>query len=77
MVDQTLSFEALDGALSRCMATHPPEGMERRLHPDANSMSGLWARMVVNRIETVPLVDVGVSTLDALSRWSGGQDTGG
>lgn len=76
MVDQTLSFEALDGALSRCMAAHPPEGVERRLHPDANSMSGLWAQMVVNQVESVPLADVGAGTLEALSRW-GGQDTGG
>jgi len=76
VIDQTLSFEAVDGALSRCMEAYPPEGMERRLHPDANTMAGLWARMVCGQIKSVPLVDVGVSTLDALSRW-GGLDTAG
>ncbi|PZQ76872.1 MAG: hypothetical protein DI563_05705 [Variovorax paradoxus] len=65
-----LHFAQLNAALSRCMAEHPPEGQEHRLHADANLMGGLWARMVVERLDTVDLVDVDVRVQQAIELWS-------
>ena len=33
-LDAELTFTALHAALDRCMGAHPPEGLERSLHPD-------------------------------------------
>ena len=68
-MDNSLSFRAIDAALTRCMEAHPPEGLERRMHPDANTMAGLWAQMLVDRIDAVPLASVKPDVLAAWERW--------
>ena len=68
-MDNSLSFRAIDAALTRCMEAHPPEGLERRMHPDANTMAGLWAQMLVDRIDAVPLASVKPDVLAAGERW--------
>ncbi|WP_374684722.1 DUF3717 domain-containing protein [Variovorax sp. ZS18.2.2] len=57
------------------MRAHPPSGMERRLHVDANAMAELWARMLVTRTTSVVINDVDPDTLAALNRWSTVQGT--
>lgn len=64
-----LAREALQQALSRCMATHPPEGLEYRMHPDANRMADLWAAMLVERIDSVPVDGVDHRVIEAFERW--------
>ena len=68
-MDNSLSFRAIDAALTRCMEAHPPEGLERRMHPDANTMAGLWAQMLVDRIDAVPLASVKPDVLAVWERW--------
>ena len=68
-MDNSLSFRAIDAALARCMEAHPPEGLERRMHADANVMAGLWAQMLVDRIDAVPLASVKPDVLAAWERW--------
>ena len=60
---------AIDAALTRCMEAHPPEGLERRMHPDANTMAGLWAQMLVDRVDTVPRAGINPDVMAALERW--------
>ena len=50
----TLLFRDLHAALTRCMETHPPVGLERSLHPDANTLAGLWGLMSYQRLTEVP-----------------------
>ena len=68
-MDNSLSFRAIDAALTRCMEAHPPEGLERRMHPDANTMAGLWAQMLVDRVDTVPRAGINQDVMAALERW--------
>ncbi len=66
---QQLTFVELDQALSRCMAAHPPEGTDLKMHPDANRMADLWAAMTIERSTSVPLADVDPRVLEAFQRW--------
>ncbi len=70
----TLTRDELHRALSRCMDAHPPEGIELRLHPDANSMAGLWGLMLYERTTSVPIDQMEAEVLDAYRRWSGGTE---
>ena len=71
MADTELTFAALHAALDRCMSAHPPEGLERSLHPDANALANLWGLMAYQRISAVPIADVDPSVLVVYKRWSG------
>lgn len=42
---------------------------EYALHPDANALAGLWARMLLERIESVPLDTVKPAVRTAFDRW--------
>ena len=64
-----LSFADLNAALTRCMTTHPPVGLELAMHPDAICMAELWAPMVLQRLECVPVATVGEKVLAAFRRW--------
>lgn len=64
-----LSFADLNAALTRCMTTHPPVGLELAMHPDAICMAELWAPMVLQRMESVPVATVGEKVLAAFQRW--------
>lgn len=66
----TLSFAALDAALSRCMKVHAPTPPEHRLHPDANFMAGLWSEMVLQRQLQVRLESGDQEIINAVDRWS-------
>lgn len=67
-----LTRAELFAALSRCMAEHPPEGLEKAMHPDADRMAGLWAVMHLENIETVPLANVKPQVLQAFGNWQAG-----
>ena len=65
-----LMLADLQKALDRCMRAHPPEGIERSLHPEANALADVWARMLVERIDTVPTADLKPRVLEVYGRWS-------
>lgn len=71
---EVLTFDALHRALARCMAEHPPEGIELRLHVDANKLAGLWGLMSYQRTASVPLDQVKPEVLEAYRRWSDPRD---
>jgi hypothetical protein len=66
----TLTFDDLHRALSRCMTAHPPQGIELSLHADANRLAGLWGLMSYQRTQSVPLGEVDPRVLDAYRRWT-------
>ena len=70
MTDQVLTFAQLHAALTRCMAANPPEGIELRLHQDANCLAGLWGLMSYERTQEVPVDQVKPGVLEAYRRWS-------
>ena len=59
----------LQGALKRCMQEHPPSGLERRLHPDASRMAGLWAELILRRATAIPFTDIEPDVMQAWARW--------
>lgn len=69
---EALTFEALHAALSRCMEAHPPDGAELRLHPDANTLAGLWGLMSYEKTQAVPVEQVKPSVMEAYRRWAVG-----
>ena len=66
-----LGYSALHTALDRAMQAHPPTGKERALHPDADALAGLWARMLLERLDAVPLDTVKPAVRAAFERWRG------
>lgn len=68
-------YQDLDAALTRCMAAHPPVGQERRLHPDAQVMTGLWAEMTVAQRMSTSVNEVEPAVRDAVQRWTHTQPT--
>ncbi len=66
---EVLTFEALHLALTRCMAAHPPSNPEHRMHPDANTIAGLWGAMSYERRDAIPLDEVGRNVMAACRRW--------
>lgn len=64
-----MSFGFIDESLSRCMSAFPPEGVEKRLHPDANKMADVWCRMVLEGMTSIETAAVNDSTLEAIERW--------
>jgi hypothetical protein len=69
MSEPVVHLTELQAALDRCMKEHPPEGEERRMHPDANQMAKLWAPMVHGRVQAVPRNEVKPAVLEAFLRW--------
>ena len=65
-----LKLSDLHNALDRCMRAHPPEGIERSLHPDANTLADVWARILVERIDTVPMDGLKPRVLEVYRQWS-------
>ena len=65
-----LSFDSLHSALGRCMAAHPPEGLERSLHPDANTLATLWGLMAYQGVSSVAISDVDQAVLTVYERWA-------
>ncbi len=75
--EDTLTFDALHLALTRCMAAHPPCGLEFQMHPDANVIAGLWGLMNYERSASVPVDQVKPEVMDAYRRWSPALPEGG
>lgn len=69
-MSESFLYRDLDAALTRCMSAHPPVGQERRLHPDAQLMAGLWAEMTVSRRMSTPAAEVKLAIKEAVLRWS-------
>lgn len=67
-----LTFVELDAALARCMAAHPPSGVELALHPDASRMADLWAQMFLSREDVCEWVSVDTRVAKAFESWSEG-----
>ncbi|MGY4831854.1 hypothetical protein ACVNIS_24990 (plasmid) [Sphaerotilaceae bacterium SBD11-9] len=61
-------------ALRLCMEKHPPEGLEKAMHRDADRMAGLWAEMHLQRIDAVPVASVKREVLQAFKAWHKGGD---
>jgi len=70
-MDDNITLDALQAALARCMAIHPPEGAERRLHPDANRLADLFGLMVYEHAPSVPRAQVAPDILEIYARWQG------
>lgn len=68
-MDAVLTYIELQAALDRCMKAHPPAGHELQLHPDANSMSDLWAVMALEGTPSVPTASVDPRVMEAFRRW--------
>ena len=66
---ELLTFEALHLALTRCMAAYPPSNPEHRMHPDANTIAGLWGAMSYERRDSIPLDEVDPKVMTAYLRW--------
>ncbi len=66
---ESLTFESLHLALTRCMAAHPPRNPEFQMHSDANTMAGLWGAMNYERLQSVPLGEVAPKVMAAYRRW--------
>lgn len=64
-----LTLDELQAALGRCMTAHPPEGLELRLHPDANRMADLLGLMIYQRVTSVSVAEVKTVIMDAYRRW--------
>ena len=69
MTDRCVSFAEINESLTRCMQEHPPQGDERKMHVDANLMSGLWSRMLLDRLEEVEAAGIKPAVLEAIDRW--------
>lgn len=65
-----LTFEDLHLALTRCMAAHPPGGIEFQMHSDANVIAGLWGLMHYERTVDVPIDQVKPEVMEAYRRWA-------
>ncbi|WP_208512325.1 hypothetical protein [Variovorax paradoxus] len=68
-MSESFLYRDLDAALTRCMSAHPPVGQERRLHPDAQLMAGLWAEMTVSQRMTTAAAEVKPAIKEAVLRW--------
>ncbi len=66
---ESLTFDSLNLALTRCMAAHPPRNPEFQMHFDANTMAGLWGAMNYERRQSVPLEEVDPKVMAAYRRW--------
>ena len=66
-----MNLETAVAALARCMAIHPPEGPERRLHWDANRLADLFGLMVYERAPSVQRAHVAPDILKIYARWQG------
>lgn len=66
---ESLTFESLNLALTRCMAAHPPLNPEFQMHRDANTMASLWGAMNYERRQSVPLGEVDPKVMTAYRRW--------
>ena len=67
--EDVLTFEALHLALTRCMAAHPPSNAEFQMHPDANTIAGLWGAMSYERRVSIHLDEVDPKVMVAYRRW--------
>ena len=67
--EDVLTFEALHLALTRCMAAHPPSNAEFQMHPDANTIAGLWGAMSYERRVSIQLDEVDPKVMVAYRRW--------
>ncbi len=71
MGTEFITLDELQAALARCMAFHPPEGAERRLHKDANRLADLFGLMVYERARSVPRANVAADILEIFTKWAG------
>ena len=69
--EPSLSLDAIDAALARCMKAHPPEGLERSLHPDADALASEWALMLYLDKTELALRGLDRTFLQAFARWDG------
>lgn len=66
---EEIQLAALQEALERRMREHPPQGLERVMHPDAQ-LSTLWATKLVEHTNRVAEAKVHPQVLDAYRRWA-------
>ncbi len=69
MSASVLTLEQLQGALARCMEAHPPQGLERALHSDADRLAGLWGLMIYERSADISVDQVEPEVRDVYRRW--------
>lgn len=65
-----LTFVDLNAALTRCMAEHPPTGVELALHPDASRMANLWAEMLLTGQTSREWVSVDARVSSVFLNWA-------
>lgn len=49
--------------------SHPPEGLERSLHRDANRLAGLWGLMTYERTPAIAVNQIEPVVLEVYRRW--------
>ena len=67
---EVITFDAVKASLDRCMTTHPPTGIERSLHRDADAMADLFALMALDRLTAFPKAEVDADLLAIFDRWA-------
>ncbi|MGC8855134.1 MAG: hypothetical protein ACP5OY_09545 [Halothiobacillaceae bacterium] len=63
------SIDEIIKALNRCMKQHPPEGIEKRLHPDANLLAEIVGEMCWRKLDDIPARVIQGEHLEALLKW--------
>ncbi|MEO1767942.1 DUF3717 domain-containing protein [Thiobacter aerophilum] len=63
------SLDEIIEALNRCMQRHPPEGIEKRLHPDANLLAEIVGEMYWRKLDDIPVRAIQGEHLEALLKW--------
>ena len=68
-MDAQISFAEIQAALQRCLTEHPPEGVERRMCPDARLLGDVFAEMAVGREQARAFADFTDDQRAAFERW--------
>lgn len=67
--EERLSFAQVQRALMRCMAAHPPAGLELTLHPEANALADVFGLMSYTRMTDIERGALKPGQLEAFERW--------
>jgi hypothetical protein len=69
MTPRLITFSQVQTALMRCMTKHPPEGDERRLHPEASRLADLFGEMWYAKTPDVMVDSVPPDIRDLFEKW--------
>lgn len=71
-MNDVLTFDELHHALTRCMESHPLDGLEFCTHPDGNTIARRRALMNYQQATSRRIDQIGPKVLQAYCRWAQG-----